>query len=87
MGRFCCWLPIDRGAGVGAVGREGAPGPPGPRAGAERPPRERGMMKMFFFWFFFLARENIRLFDFLDKWKSDGATEEQTLNKVEKRVD
>lgn len=38
MGRVC---GMERGAGAGAVGREGALGP---RAGADRPPRERGMV-------------------------------------------
>ncbi len=33
---------MDRGGGAGAVGREGALGA---RAGAERPPRERGIVE------------------------------------------
>jgi hypothetical protein len=41
MGRCCCVGPVARGGGAGAVGREGALGA---RAGAERPPRERGML-------------------------------------------
>jgi hypothetical protein len=36
---------MDRGGGAGALGREGALGA---RAGAERPPRERGMVDVGF---------------------------------------